>query len=55
LYQKYTAKKTHEKDLAPESFDDTSSSLEDRADQITEKLEQLKGLYGKFFSKKDRE
>jgi hypothetical protein len=51
LYQKYTAKKTHEKDLAPESFDNASSSLEDKADQITEKLEQMKNLYGKFFSK----
>ncbi|MDD1611013.1 MAG: hypothetical protein LUO95_10610 [Methylococcaceae bacterium] len=54
LYQKYTKGKVHEKDLAPESFDDSSSSLEDTADQITEKLEQLKGLYGKFFSKKDK-
>lgn len=54
LYQKYTKGKVHEKDLAPESFDDSSSSLEDTADQITEKLDQLKGLYGKFFSKKDK-
>jgi peptidoglycan hydrolase CwlO-like protein len=51
LYQKYTKAKTHEKELAPESFDDSSSSLEDKADQITEKLEQMKNLYGKFFSK----
>lgn len=51
LYKKYTTPKVQEKDLAPESFDDSSSSLEDAADRITEKLEQLKGLYGKFFSK----
>jgi len=54
LYQKYTTAKVQEKDLAPESFDNVSSSLEDKADQITEKLEQLKGVYGKFFSKKDK-
>ncbi len=54
LYQKYTKEKVHEKDLAPESFDNSSSNLEDAADKITEKLEQMKGLYGKFFSKKDQ-
>lgn len=53
LYQKPTATKVQIKDLAPESFDDSSSKLEDVADQITEKLEKMKGLYGKFFSKKE--
>ncbi|MDO9213470.1 MAG: hypothetical protein Q7U23_06515 [Methylococcales bacterium] len=54
-YQKNTTPKVQIKDLAPESFDDSSSKLEDVADQITEKLEKMKGLYGKFFSKKDNE
>jgi hypothetical protein len=53
LYQKPSTVKVQEKDLAPESFDDSSSRLEEVADQITEKLEKMKGLYGKFFSKKD--
>jgi hypothetical protein len=53
VYQKNTTAKVQIKDLAPESFDDSSSKLEDVADQITEKLEKMKGLYGKFFSKKD--
>jgi hypothetical protein len=55
VYQKNTTAKVQIKDLAPESFDDSSSKLEDVADQITEKLEKMKGLYGKFFSKKDNE
>lgn len=55
VYQKNTTPKVQIKDLAPESFDDSSSKLEDVADQITEKLEKMKGLYGKFFSKKDNE
>lgn len=53
LYQKPTTVKVQEKNLAPESFDDSSGRLEDVADQLTEKLEKMKGLYGKFFSKKD--
>lgn len=53
LYQKPSTVKVQEKDLVPESFDDSSGRLEEVADQITEKLEKMKGLYGKFFSKKD--
>jgi peptidoglycan hydrolase CwlO-like protein len=45
LFRKFTSKKTE-----PEPVDD-SSSIEDVADQLTEKLEKLKGVYGKFFSK----
>jgi len=51
LYPKHTAPKIQIKDLAPESFDNSSNKLEDVADQITEKLEKMKGLYGKMFSK----
>lgn len=53
LYQKPTATNVQKKDLTPESFDDSSGRLEEVADQITEKLEKMKGLYGKLFSKKE--
>lgn len=46
LFRKFTSKKQSE----PEPVDE-STSIEDAADQLTEKLEQLKGVYGKFFSK----
>ncbi len=47
LYQKFTRKPAETKKID----DAPSSGIEEAADQITDKIEKVKNLYGKFFSK----